>query len=119
MSGGRGLALLLVLMLLLVSQVGSHLVDAALLPFVAALLAAHIDRESGHLARAVVVIAARLIPARRREEECNEWLDHVDTAGEHGVLPLSRALSIAFFAAPLLAIGLRVGRSRGQSVKPD
>src|ERR1044072_1373392 len=83
-----------------------------ILPFVVNLAAAHIDRESGRLARSLVIRAARLLPAARRQDERDEWLDHIDSAGEHGIAPLTRALSIALVAAPLLAIGLRVGRSR-------
>jgi hypothetical protein len=112
MASGRGLLFLLLLAAALINQLGSPIVDVALLPFVATLLAAHIDRESGNLARALVIASARLLPPDKREDERDEWLDHVESAGEHGVLPLTRALSIALFAAPLLAVGLRVGRSR-------
>lgn len=112
MGAGRGLLFLGVLAAVLVSQIGNAIVDVVLLPFVATLLAAHIDRESGRLARTLVMAAACLLPASRREEERDEWIDHVETAGEKGVLPLTRALSIAFLAAPLLAVGLRIGRAR-------
>lgn len=112
MNEGRGLLVLLTLAAVLATQLGKPLVDVALLPFIVTLLAAHLDRESGSLARAVVRGAAQLLPADRREDERDEWLDHLESAGEHGVLPLTRALSIAFIAAPLLAVGLRVGRPR-------
>jgi hypothetical protein len=95
-----------------VGGIGSALLYGLLLPFLATLLAAHIDRESGRISRAIVRAASRLLPAARREEERDEWLDHVESAGEHGVLPLTRALSIALIGAPLLAVGLRVGRRR-------
>lgn len=112
MSSGWVLLLLLVVAGLLASRADVPFVGAALLPFVVTLLAAHVDRESGTLARALVKLAARLLPADKRVDECDEWIDHVEAAGEHGVLPLTRALSIALVAAPLLAVGLRIGRSR-------
>jgi hypothetical protein len=88
------------------------LLESILLPFLISLLAAHVDRASGRISRHIVRGASRLLPTPRREEECDEWLDHVASAGEHGLPPLTRALSIAFIAAPLLAIGLRIGRRR-------
>lgn len=97
------------------TQLDYPLVALAVLPFLATLLAAHLDRESGILARGLVGAAARLLPAERRRDELDEWLDHLESAGEHGVLPLTRAFSIALVAAPLLAIGLRVGRARRHS----
>ena len=111
MRPGHGLLFLLVVAAALVTQLETLIVSAALLPFVATLLAAHIDREGGELARALVTVAARLLPGHQRQDELEEWLDHLITAGEHGVLPLTRALSIACIAAPLLAVGLRIGRS--------
>lgn len=115
MSAARGLLVLLAIAAVAATQMGHPLVAIAVLPFVATLLAAHLDRESGALARGLVGAAALLLPADRREDERDEWLDHVESAGEHGVLPLTRALSIALVAAPLLAIGLRVGRARRHS----
>jgi hypothetical protein len=108
----RSLLLLLGVLALTATQMGAPLVDYLLLPLVVTLLGAHVDRESGRLAEGLVAAAARLLPAEKREEERCEWLDHVATAGERGVLPLTRALSIALIAAPTLAVGLRVGRSR-------
>jgi hypothetical protein len=80
--------------------------------FFGTLLALHLDRESGKIALGIVARASRLLPPHARDQQCAEWADHVQTAGEHGLLPLSRALSIAAIAAPLLGIALRVGRSR-------
>lgn len=117
MYAGRTLLILLVVATVLATQIGSPIVAAALLPFIATLLASHVDRESGSLARLLVAIAARLLPADRRDDERDEWLDHVEEAGERGVLPISRALSIALIAAPLLAIGMRVGRSRRRTTR--
>lgn len=88
------------------------LVDVVLGPLVVGFLVAYLDRESGRLARALVMFAARLVPVNRRQDELDEWLDHLEAAGERGVLPLTRALSICLIAAPTLAIGLRVGRRR-------
>jgi hypothetical protein len=91
---------------------GDHFASsAAVLPILASLLAAEIDRESGRMAVTLVRAASRLLPADRRDEECEEWLDHVLAAGEHGLLPLTRALSITIVGVPLLAIGLRIGRT--------
>lgn len=108
----RALLILLALTIALATQTEDPVVSVVLIPFVVTLLAAHLDREGGRLSRAVIIAAARLLPAGKRENECDEWLDHVAAAGERGVVPLSRALSIALLAAPLLAIGLRVGRPR-------
>lgn len=113
----RELLLLLLVLGLASTQVGSPLVDYLLMPFLVTLVATHLDRESGRLSRVIVKTAARLLPVDRREDERDEWLDHIITAGEEGVLPLTRALSVAFIAAPALAIGLRVGRSRRHSAR--
>ena len=112
MNAVRGLLILLGLAAAAASQLDYPLVALAVLPLVATLLAAHLDRESAVLARGLVGLAAALLPRERRQDELDEWLDHLESAGEHGVLPLTRALSIALVAAPLLAIGLRVGRRR-------
>jgi hypothetical protein len=112
MGSGRGLLILLALTAAALTQLGFLLVDVAVLPFLVTLLAAHLDRESGALARLLVTAASRLLPRDKRQDELEEWLDHVESAGEHGVLPLTRALSIAAIAAPALALGLRVGRPR-------
>lgn len=108
----RATALLLLAIGVAATQLGTPLVDLLVLPFLATLLAAHIDRESGAVAELVVRGAARLLPPGDRDELRDEWVDHVRAAGEHGVLPLTRALSIALIAAPMLAVGLRVGRRR-------
>jgi hypothetical protein len=94
------------------TQLGHPLIDLLVLPLLATLLAAHLDRESGDLSELLVRSAARLLPACDRADLRAQWIDHVRTAGEHGVLPLTRALSIALIAAPSLAVGLRVGRRR-------
>ena len=86
--------------------------ETILFPFLISLLAAQVDRASGRLSERLVRGASKLLPADRREEERDEWLDHVASAGEHSVLPLTRALSITLIAAPLLSVGLRVGRRR-------
>jgi hypothetical protein len=98
-----------------VEEAALLLVEFLVLPVVIGLLVAHLDRESGRLSRALVRAAARLLPAERRDDERDEWLDHVESAGERGLLPLTRALSIALVAAPLLAVGLRVGRSASRA----
>lgn len=112
MYPGRALGVLLLLTAVAVTQMGSTLVDSILLPLLVALIATQVDREGGRIAIGIVTAAALLIPRQRRQEEREDWLDHVQTAGEHGLLPLTRALSIAVIAAPTLAVGLRVGRRR-------
>ena len=106
------LAVLLVLTAVAMTQVEEPLVVGALLPFLMALLAIDLDRDSATRAAALVRVAARLLPKSDREDLRDEWLDHVASAGEHGLAPLGAALSIAVVAAPLLAVGLRVGRRR-------
>lgn len=115
MRPGRVACVLLGLIAVAAIQLGNPPVDYVLLPLLVTLLAAHIDRESGRLSRTIVRRAARLLPAHRRQDELEEWLDHIESAGEKGVQPLTRAISVAFFAAPLLAVGLRVGRPRHRS----
>lgn len=108
----RGLIGLLLLTALAVTAIGSPVVDFVILPLLATLIAAHLDREAGELAVGLVGLAARLLPAHRREEHLDEWIDHILCAGECGVAPLTRAFSIALIAAPALGVGLRVGRAR-------
>lgn len=112
MYPGRALAVLLLLTAAAATQESAALVDSILLPLLVALTATQIDREGGRIATGIVTAAALLIPKMRRQEEREEWLDHVQTAGDRGFVPLTRALSIALIAAPTLAVGLRVGRSR-------
>jgi hypothetical protein len=87
-------------------------VDACVLPLLTGLMAAHIDREGRNIAEELVTAASRLLPARERDDFREEWIDHVRSAGEHGLRPLTRALSIMLIASPSLAIGLRLGRAR-------
>lgn len=108
----RSLVLLSLMATVLSTQLDVALVGAALLPFVLTLLAAQLDRSGPSLALALVRLSARLIPVERRDEERDAWLDHVMCAEEAGLEPLTRALTIAFIAAPALAVGLRVGRRR-------
>jgi len=90
----------------------SSVVDISLLPLLVGLLVAHLDRESGAMAERLVRCAARLLPARDRAIFEDQWIDHVRSAGEHGLLPLMRALSILTIGAPALAVGLRLGRGK-------
>lgn len=110
MNAARGLLVLAVLTGGAATQLGHPIVAIAVLPFIATLLAAHLDREAGALARSLVEVAAGLLPAEERADMRDEWRDHVASAGERGVLPLTRAISIALIAAPTLAVGLRIGR---------
>jgi hypothetical protein len=111
----RSLILLVVLAAVLLTQLDAVLVSAALLPFVFTLLAAQLDRSGPRLARALVELSVRLLPDERRAEERDAWIDHIECAQEAGLEPLTRALTIALLAAPSLAIGLRVGRTRRAS----
>src|SRR4029077_19183452 len=90
---GRPVLLLCSLIAAAATQLGHPLVDVFVLPFLGTLLAAHVDRESGTLAEVVVRAAAQLLPASERADLRDEWIDHVRSAGEYGVLPLTRALS--------------------------
>lgn len=108
----RAFGILLLLTAMAITQAGSILSDSIVLPLLVALIAIQIDRDGGRIAVGIIIAAAVLIPRRRRQEELEDWLDHVETAGEHGLLPVTRALSIALIAAPTLAVGLRVGRKR-------
>ena len=112
MNPGRYLLWLVAATGLALTQAHLALIAMVVLPFLVTLAAAHVDRESGRIARTIVCGAARLIPRARRQEELDEWLDHLQSAGEQGLLPLTRALSIAFVSAPALGVGLRVGRRR-------
>ncbi|HET7416991.1 MAG TPA: hypothetical protein VFJ61_05155 [Solirubrobacterales bacterium] len=112
MRPGRVATVLAGLTLAAVTQLGTPAVDYFLLPLLVTLLATHVDRESAKLSRSIIVGASRLLPPHRRQDELDEWLDHVESAGEQGMQPLTRAITIALLSAPLLAVGLRVGRSR-------
>jgi hypothetical protein len=109
---GRSLILLAALLVALFTRMGVGWVTAVALPFICSLLAAQLDRAGPGLARALVDRAARFLPAERREDERDAWIDHIESAREAGVEPLTRALTIALIAAPTLAVGLRVGRRR-------
>jgi hypothetical protein len=91
-------------------------IAAVVVTFVGTLLALHVDRRSAAIARSIVRRAAKQLPAAERAAHEAEWVDHVESAGEHGLTPLTRALSIALIAAPSLAVGLRVGRHRTAAV---
>jgi hypothetical protein len=94
-----------------------RLVALVILPVISALLAIHLDRHAASLAESLVTNASLLLPRVQRDRWLDEWIDHIRTAGEHGVLPLTRAMSIAFIAAPALAVGLRLGRAQERSRK--
>jgi hypothetical protein len=109
-SACQGCVVLFGLTLLAASQVEHALVAAFVLPLLGGLLAIELDRGSGRISLALTRAAARALPRRDRDNFRDEWIDHVLSAGEQGVAPLSRAISITLIAAPLLAIGLRIGR---------
>jgi hypothetical protein len=88
--------------------VPSSPLTAALLPVVAALLAAEIDRTGRLLAVRIVAGAGRFLPTAVREDHVAEWRDHVLSVGEEGLRPVLTALFIAVRAAPALAFRLRV-----------
>lgn len=95
---------------LAITQSGRPIVVAGIIPLLVALVASHIDRQGGRIAVCLVTASARVIPSQDRCGLRDEWVDHVRAAGEHGLPPLTRALSILVVAAPMLAIGLRIGR---------
>lgn len=105
------LALILAIALVTIIR-GAPIVDLIVLPFLVTLLASHIDRNSREIGLTLVRAASTAVPKAQRLDHHDEWVDHVCAAGEHGVAPLTRALSIALIAAPALAVGLRVGRRR-------
>lgn len=106
----RSFLLLAILAAALATKTDVPMVGTVLLPVAIALLAARLDREGNRLAVALVRSAAGLLPAEKRQDEEDVWMDHILTADEEGLSPLASALSIAFIAAPALAIGLRIGR---------
>jgi ribose/xylose/arabinose/galactoside ABC-type transport system permease subunit len=115
MRRAGGLPWLLACVVLCAACIDNSVVVLVAVPLLVSLLAAEIDRRGGQLAAAIVVMAAWLLPSSDREEFREEWIDHVRAAGEYGVLPLTRALSIALIACPCLAVGLRVGRNQRRS----
>jgi hypothetical protein len=116
LSSVRTVVSLVVLILIAATHAHDVVIAACVLPFLLTLLAAELDRSSGRLSRLVVRAAARVLPARDRDDLRDEWFDHVASAGDQGVLLLTRALTIALIAAPLLAVGLRVGRRRPRTI---
>jgi len=106
------LVLLLVALGVALTRADSYLVTNCVVPLVISFIVCHIDRNGDSLAEALVLTATRLLPRRERPDWREEWLDHVRSAREQGLPPLSRALSILLIGAPALAVGLRVGRVR-------
>jgi hypothetical protein len=94
-------------------KVLSGLMTTLLPSLLAGLLAIELHRCSAPISRYLVHRAARLLPQGDREYFLNQWLRRVRKAGEQGVFPLARALPIFLIAAPLLGVGLRVGRGKG------
>lgn len=95
-----------------VTQAGDVVVATCILPLLVALTACHVERDAGRIAEAIVAAAVVLLPKREQQEWRDVWTDHIRSAGEHGVLPLYRALSIFMVGAPALAVGLRIGRAK-------
>ena len=110
------LVTLAALLAVIVTQAKNLVVATCVLPLIIALIAAHVERDGGDIAETLVSAAAVILPARERQDWRDEWMDHVQSAGEHGVLPLSRAVSICLLAAPSLAVGLRLGRAKRRTV---
>lgn len=71
-----------------------------------------LDRWGPRLSERLLDAAAWLLPKGDRGYFLGSWLLVVVETGDRGVLPLVRALPIALIAAPLLGIGLRIGRQR-------
>jgi predicted nucleic acid-binding protein len=106
------LVVLLVALAVSLTQADSHLVSVCIVPLLVSLIACHIDRNGEFLAETLIFLAVLLIPRAERQEWRDIWIDHVRSAREHGLVPLSRGLSILIIAAPALAVGLRVGRTQ-------
>ena len=77
------------------------------------LLVIELHRCGSLLSKRLLHTAARLLPRDDREYFLRSWLRTALGAGDRGVLPLARALPIALIAAPLLGVGLRIGRGNG------
>jgi hypothetical protein len=86
-------------------------------PLVIALLAADIERHGGRTAERLVRAAALLVPTHERDDQRAEWIDHVRSAGEKGIRPVACALSIAFIAAPLVAVLARYDARRRRATR--
>lgn len=106
------LLVLLAILAVVLTQVHSQLVSICVIPLLVSLIACHLDRNGDFIAETLISAAVFLIPTRDREDWRDVWVDHIRSAKEHGLVPLSRALSILVLAAPALAVGLRVGRTR-------
>lgn len=76
------------------------------LTVLATLLASEFDRSAYRLAIVVLRIAACLLPDEQRKDELDEWVDHAQAAGDHGLSPLLVALSIAIRSAPTTILGV-------------
>jgi hypothetical protein len=116
MQNARATLLLVIAIIVAATKLDVPLVATIGSPFLVALLAAQLDRTGSELAVLLVRAATVLLPRSDRSAFRDEWLDHVCAAGERGVLPLTRAFSICVIAAPLLAVGLRVGRHRSRRI---
>ena len=86
-------------------------------PLVIALLVADIERHGGRTGERLVRVAALLVPAHERDGQRAEWVDHVRSAGERGIRPVACALSIAFIAAPLIAVLARYDARRRRTTR--
>jgi hypothetical protein len=75
---------------------------------VVALLAIEIDRSGRYVAVPVVKLASLILPRSARREWADQWVDHVLCDAEDGIRPMLSAFSIATFAAPKLAMSLRL-----------
>ncbi len=111
----RLLLVFLAVLAALLTQVDSQLVSICVVPLLVSLIACHLDRNGDLIAETLIAAAVLLVPKRDREDWRDVWVDHVRSAKEQGLVPLSRALSILVLAAPALAVGLRVGRTRRAS----
>ena len=85
----------------------STAIGMVLLTVTATLFATELDRRGGLIAVRLVRLASRLLPRSIRQDSADEWVDHIRREGEEGMLPVLGALSIAFFAAPRIALRRR------------
>jgi hypothetical protein len=77
------------------------------------LLVIELHRYGPLLSRQLLYVAASLLPKRDREYFLGSWLSAVPGGEDRGVIALARALPVVLIAAPLLGVGLRIGRGKG------
>lgn len=115
--GGSWACAVLVVVLIATALLATNVVVAvAVAPVIAGLLSIELDRRGGPIATGIVRAAGRLLPANARQQNADEWVDHVLSEGGVGLRPVLVALEIAFLGAPRIAWRLRVRPLAGRYV---